>query len=164
MNRRIRRKQPPVHQQARPPPPATGARSSGRPYVQKTKQTMTMNSDFLNPNLLDCEMPNRLHRLADDIRKILDGTGPSTETLAGAPLLENWRYVASKLGARLAGNVVGHPRLRGGAIVTSPAWVTDPQERWCRTTSRYYRLGKRVDRDDELSNDLFTDDFNGDLR
>lgn len=84
--------------------------------------------------------------------------------LAEAPMLDDWRYVASKLGARLTGRVAEHPRLRGGAIVTSPVWVIDPNESWCRTTSRYYRLGNRLDLEDALPFEMFAGELDGELR
>ncbi|WP_398466508.1 DUF6634 family protein [Tardiphaga sp.] len=96
---------------------------------------------FLDPRRLDGNLATRLRQLADDIERAAEGGDPPGEVLDAAPLLEEWRYMPTLQGVRLAGKVSGHPSLLGGRIVTSPLWIMDPHLKWSRTTNRHYRLG-----------------------
>jgi hypothetical protein len=48
-------------------------------------------------------------------------------------------------GVRLIGEVSDHPLLGDRPAITSPLWAADPDGRWIRTTSRFYRLGEPAD-------------------
>lgn len=82
----------------------------------------------------------KLEALSVDLRLILNGSMPVAERLEDAPLLEEWRVAPAPFPI-LVGNVVGHPKLMDGAIMTSQLFLLDEQQRWARTFSRYYRLG-----------------------
>jgi hypothetical protein len=80
-----------------------------------------------------------IERLAADLRSIADGTGPTEDELARAPLLLNWRVVARPVLA-LDGLVLDHPVLGAQQITTSQLyWVSDDKTS-ARTFSRFYRL------------------------
>jgi len=83
--------------------------------------------------------------LAARVRTALDTseTAPAPDTLATAPLLDPWQVaVSSRAPATiLLGIVTGHPRLPDGPVETSVLLALDPQGRWARTLSRWYRLG-----------------------
>ena len=88
------------------------------------------------------QMIGALRRLADDLERIADGTGPTLEELDAAPVLGSWR-MAQRWSVALAGHVSAHPRLGSGPITTSELWALQPHEGWARTFSRWYRLGKQ---------------------
>ena len=90
------------------------------------------------------DLADKLMRLAEDLRAIGNGHGPSNEDLANAPILYNW-HLAYRPATILRGVVVGHPRLGMGHIDTSLVYRLDPDRRWARTQSRYYRLSKDDD-------------------
>lgn len=74
------------------------------------------------------------------------GYAPSNVELDGAPVLTLWTYVPLSGGLyRLAGLVVGHPRLRDGTCFTSAVLAIDPDLKWARTVSRLYALGPSLD-------------------
>lgn len=67
--------------------------------------------------------------------------GPSTGDLEHAPELDLWRPQITVIGELvLEGDVRGHPILGDKAIITSPVIALDPDERWARTVSGWYRL------------------------
>lgn len=69
-------------------------------------------------------------------------SAPSAEELAAAPLLENWLIVGvSDAHAIMLGDVAGHPELGSEEITTSHLMLLDPERKYMRTTSRWYRLG-----------------------
>lgn len=69
--------------------------------------------------------------------------GPSAEDMEHAPELDLWRLQVNFFGELvLEGNVRRHPVLGDRAIITSPVIALDPNERWARTVSRWYRLGR----------------------
>jgi hypothetical protein len=95
----------------------------------------------LAPDAITPDLTARLRALADDLDRIAQGEAPTAADLAQAPLLVDWRFMLTWAGVGLAGFVAGHP-LRGSRhIATSPLWVLDPDLRWGRTLSRFYRLG-----------------------
>jgi hypothetical protein len=53
--------------------------------------------------------------------------------------------------------------LRAGEIMTSQIWAADPNGRWVRTMSRYYRLGARSPLDAEPAHGSRAADFDGGL-
>jgi hypothetical protein len=95
----------------------------------------------LAPDAITPDLTLRMRALADDLDRVAQGEAPTAADLAQAPLLVDWRFMLTWAGVGLAGFVAGHP-LRGSRhIATSPLWVLDPELRWGRTLSRFYRLG-----------------------
>jgi hypothetical protein len=95
----------------------------------------------LAPTAVTRELAARLRRLADDFDRIVAGEAPTQADLEYAPPLVDWRLMLALSGLSLAGFVAGHPLLGARQIMTSPLWVLDPDLRWARTLSRFYRLG-----------------------
>lgn len=87
--------------------------------------------------------PETLRTLADDMERLLRGEAPAAELLLRAPCLDRWT-VANAASPVLVGTVAGHPSLGPGPIVTSMVWRIDETASWARTTSRFYRLGRRA--------------------
>ncbi|TXH35605.1 MAG: hypothetical protein E6Q98_15025 [Rhodospirillaceae bacterium] len=84
----------------------------------------------------------RLEALTADLRRILEGEGPTAADLKDAPFLNGWQHATRPLTC-LTGMVEGHPDLGTGRYIrTSVLWSIDPAEGWARTFSRFYRLGK----------------------
>lgn len=71
---------------------------------------------------------------------------PPEDVLQSAPLLDAWYKVDhpdSDRGYCLSGHVSGHPELLDGRLIrTSAVAKLDPNGRWARTVSRFYRLGR----------------------
>jgi hypothetical protein len=63
------------------------------------------------------------------------------ESLADAPLLDDWYVVTHGDVAVLFGQVSGHPTLRG-YITTSRVTAMDADAGWAETLNRIYRLGQ----------------------
>jgi hypothetical protein len=97
--------------------------------------------NLLAPTAVTRDLAARLRRLADDFDRIVAGEAPTQADLEYAPLLVDWRLMLAPSGLSLAGFVAGHPLLGARQIMTSPLWVLDPELRWARTLSRFYRLG-----------------------
>lgn len=95
----------------------------------------------LAPAAITPALTASLRRLADDLDRIAAGTAPTPLDLHDAPLLVDWRFAISWSGLCLTGFAAGHPLLGSRAIATSHLWALDPQRRWARTFSRFYRLG-----------------------
>lgn len=90
----------------------------------------------------------RLDRTRAAIERLAQGEGPSSEELNRAPLLDSWA-VADRAGLPvLTGIVTGHPRLPAHSWVrTSPlVWLAEDRTA-ARTSSRWYRLGSRLEDD-----------------
>ncbi|KIC44867.1 DUF6634 family protein [Tateyamaria sp. ANG-S1] len=70
--------------------------------------------------------------------------GPKPEMLATAPRLEKWITVRERgdLASALVGHVSGHPVLSNRWIRTSALCGLAPDQRWARTNSRWYVLGR----------------------
>lgn len=83
----------------------------------------------------------RLRDLADDLDAIRDGATPTPADLADAPLLEAWSFEQRSVQV-LTGRVYGHPTIVDGRRVTSSDLYASDGDRWGRTLSRYYRLGR----------------------
>ena len=62
------------------------------------------------------------------------------DVLEQAPLMEGWT-VSTREALSLHGQVLGHPELGDRRIASSELWVMAPHDHWCRTYSRFYRLG-----------------------
>lgn len=91
----------------------------------------------------------KLQRLADDIRRIAAGAGPTPEELDGSPVLEDWTF--QKCGVYcLAGLARNHPRLGSQSIVTSQLYAISDDRTWARTYSRFYRLISPVSGDEDV--------------
>ncbi|MEL7281502.1 MAG: DUF6634 family protein [Pseudomonadota bacterium] len=71
--------------------------------------------------------------------------GPNENDLPQAPVLSSWVPIRSEYGisAHLVGEVDAHPASIGPMIRTSPLCGLDPDFRWARTVSRWYRLENR---------------------
>lgn len=86
----------------------------------------------------------RLEKLVADLKCFAAGELPTAETLADAPLLDS--YVKSERPMLcLVGICTDHPRLQGPVVATTDLWVMAPEEGWCRTLGRFYRLGSPRD-------------------
>jgi hypothetical protein len=96
---------------------------------------------MLAPSAITVELPTCLRRLADDLDRIAAGRAPTPADLDHAPLLVDWRFALTWNGFCLTGFAAGHPRLGARTIATSQLWAFDPERRWARTLSRFYRLG-----------------------
>lgn len=84
-----------------------------------------------------------LEALIADVRHIALGNAPTDEDLESAPLLHPW-MLSTRHQVCLLGYVTGHPVLNGPFIKTSQLWSCDPDARWARTLSRFYRLGDQA--------------------
>ncbi|PSH65298.1 DUF6634 family protein [Phyllobacterium sophorae] len=101
----------------------------------KYKKTDIAGGHALNEDIV------RLESLLRDLRAIRDGDAPSEATLLAAPVLSHWTY-ARRLSPCFTGYMSGHPDIGEGHYgVTSEIWFTDPQYRFVRSLSRFYRLG-----------------------
>jgi hypothetical protein len=97
---------------------------------------------FLAPRNIEPGLANRLRSLAVDMERIRNGSSPTAAELERAPTLDRWRAMVTPVGVRLTGRVRGHPRLGDTTALISPLWAADDEDRWVRTLSRFYRLGK----------------------
>jgi hypothetical protein len=89
------------------------------------------------------ELADRLEQLAADLRRLSAGRQPNPVELAAAPVLDKWE-LAPFACAALRGEVEGHPVLGSRWILTSPLYAMDEHQRWARTLSRFYLLGRRA--------------------
>lgn len=86
---------------------------------------------------------DRLKHMIADLVRLQDGYVPTDADLAGAPVLEGWMWVEVRGHPCLAGVVMGHPKIVDGhRCVTSTVMAIANDERWVRTVSRFYRLGR----------------------
>lgn len=101
-----------------------------------------MTSNLNNFELQELDLAiELLWNLVTDLKAIRQNGGPSVTELANAPIMQNWS-VARRLEPCLSGRFNGHPRLKDGNFgVTSQLWFIDPQYKYVRTLSRFYRLG-----------------------
>lgn len=85
--------------------------------------------------------------LAADLARLRAGWMPDEACLAGAPVLGAWRLVRPDGEAlpSLTGLVTGHPRFELGrrrVLTSNLAALDGASERWARTLSRWYMLGR----------------------
>jgi hypothetical protein len=97
---------------------------------------------FLAPRNIEPRLADCLRSLAVDMERIRNGSSPTAAELERAPTLDRWRAIVTPVGVRLTGRVRGHPRLGDTTALISPLWAADDEDRWVRTLSRFYRLGK----------------------
>lgn len=72
----------------------------------------------------------------------LVNSGPSTDDLVTAPMLDRWAAMQDRWGEiMLFGRVSGHPILGDRDIHTSMLFGLDAHAGWARTYSRWYRVG-----------------------
>ncbi|MEP2757737.1 MAG: DUF6634 family protein [Hyphomicrobiales bacterium] len=90
---------------------------------------------------------SKLQALLDDLKALRAGNYPSNDTLATAPLLNDYLLIKRGIAA-LSGDVSGHPIISGnnGPMVSSPLFVVLKDIGAARTLSRWYRLGERASR------------------
>lgn len=100
---------------------------------------------FLDPTHITPDLSRRLRDLADDCDHLELGCSVPP-LLRQAPLLEDWAPVLTQQGVRLVGRVTGHPILGDCTAATTQVWFADPEGAWIRTLSRFYRLGRPLDR------------------
>jgi hypothetical protein len=81
-----------------------------------------------------------------DLYNLSANCGPDAATLAAAPLIEDWFLATHPVAgvSCLCGGISGHPGGIQGFATTSPVVALDPDLRWARTISRFYRLGRRA--------------------
>ncbi|WP_411507829.1 DUF6634 family protein [Brucella anthropi] len=87
------------------------------------------------------DMISKLHQLIDDLKMLRDSKKPDHEILDDSPTLYDWNQT-TRPAACLEGLVQEHPLLgRNRLIITSDLYYLDPEMRFARTLSRFYRLG-----------------------
>lgn len=87
------------------------------------------------------QLRERLEAAQAALEAIKSGVEPTPEQLAEAPILDAW--AESEMGGnRICGFVEGHPSIADGPATTSAVIHFAEDMAWCRTISRYYRLGR----------------------
>lgn len=82
-----------------------------------------------------------LRQLADNLDAVVRIGQPTCAQLAEAPVLRH-HQLSGRPVAVLTGYCIAHPTLRDGPIMTSGIYLVDPGQRWVRTLSCFYGLGK----------------------
>jgi len=81
-----------------------------------------------------------LRTLSWDLAAIFDGAMPTLDQLRDAPVLRDYAFSEHRVSC-IEGIVGGHPLLEDGRrIKTSQLFCVDPNLKWIRTLSRFYRL------------------------
>jgi hypothetical protein len=81
-----------------------------------------------------------MRALLHDLETIRAGRRPSSQEIASAPQLIDWRFLLAPDGLRLTGKVVGHP-VHGARdrIATSPVYAIDSKHHaWARSRNRFF--------------------------
>ncbi|WP_338053876.1 DUF6634 family protein [Tardiphaga robiniae] len=117
---------------------------------------------FLDPRRIPSGLSERLQSLAADCALLERNPAFVSARLRTAPILDRYSPVLSPLGLQLVGDVTGHPQLGSRKIVTSQVWFADPEDRWVRTLSRFYRLGRPGESDPRSSPSTFRPDDDDD--
>jgi hypothetical protein len=95
---------------------------------------------------------DRFGNLAERLRRVALGQGPTEQELASAPLLVGPRYVI-RSAMCLVGWGEGHPRLPDGPVTTAGVIVDGSGLGWILTEGRYYRVSDiPIPMTDTLSN------------
>jgi hypothetical protein len=117
---------------------------------------------FLDPRRITSGVSERLQSLAADCALLERDAAFVSARLRTAPILDRYSPMLSPLGLQLVGDVTGHPRLGSRRIVTSQVWFADPENRWVRTLSRFYRLGRAAENGPGSSLSAFRPDADND--
>lgn len=80
-----------------------------------------------------------LQSLTDDLTDIIAGTRPTAQDLKDAVLMRSFMIGHHQVPC-LIGLAEGHPRLGTRLVTTSQLFLVDPNGKWARTFSRFYRL------------------------
>lgn len=80
-----------------------------------------------------------LQMLTDDLTDIIAGTRPTQQDLENAVVMRNFMIGQHQVPC-LIGLAAGHPRLGTRLVTTSQLFYIDPDRKWARTFSRFYRL------------------------
>lgn len=80
-----------------------------------------------------------LQMLTDDLTDIIAGTRPTSQDLQEAVVLRNFMIGQHQVPC-LIGLAERHPRLGTKLVTTSQLFFVDPEGKWARTFSRFYRL------------------------
>lgn len=89
------------------------------------------------------EMADSLERLAADLRRLVSGEAPTSADLDDAPLLNRYSFTVRSEPC-LSGLATGHPYVEpGNRAFTSGVYAISESEGWCRTLSRFWKLGKK---------------------
>lgn len=92
-----------------------------------------------------CRQIEKLEALARDLRRMLQGEGPSHGELEAAVTISNWIASDRRVPA-LVGFVADHPdlpgSLQGRRLITTSEIAVWGNSEWFRTASRYYRFGE----------------------
>lgn len=83
--------------------------------------------------------PSRLIDLGNRLLVLQEASTNGHIDLSACPTLTSWEF-ADAHWSGLAGQVVGHPRLGTGNILTTPLIAIDTDLRWARTLNTLYRL------------------------
>jgi hypothetical protein len=79
-----------------------------------------------------------------DLERVIRGDAPTETDLSNAPLLDMWRFAFSQ-DLCLVGQVTDHPLIEPGPATTSALFFLDPEGKWARTYTRWYKLGRRLE-------------------
>jgi hypothetical protein len=84
----------------------------------------------------------RLQGLLKDLHQAGIGQLPDKQTIADAPIIENWQ-MAYRPEPCIVGTMQGHPTVTDGHTgMTSGVWLISPAFGYARTLSRIYALGR----------------------
>ena len=87
----------------------------------------------------------RLRELLRDLEELQRSGVPRQQWMDDAVDLQDWA-LSSRMAPCLRGYPTGHPTIRSGHLMhTSELWVFAPEQGYGRTTSRFYRLGSRLE-------------------
>ncbi|WLA74077.1 hypothetical protein QIH77_02235 [Bradyrhizobium diazoefficiens] len=102
---------------------------------------LTRSFPLLDPARISLDLSQRLHIVADDCERLRLDRGVPARLLKKAPLLKDWVPVSAPEGLCLIGYATGHPVHGDCMVMTTPLWWADPDGKWARSLSPFYRLG-----------------------
>jgi hypothetical protein len=98
------------------------------------------------------DLADQARSLADAFDRLIADGRQTLADLADAPSLDCWSPTTRQTPA-LFGLASGHPRIGNNrATLTSKVFAIDPDRRWARTRSRWYRLGDALPSSDGRRN------------